>query len=168
MADLKKKMPEGVDYAIAVSSCAGLWSYIVGDTVKFVSRDPPRLLVTGRTSYYLSAFGEHLTGGEVEDSVSVAAAAIGARISDFSVGAIYPDGGRSRGGHLFVVEFGDGTPSAAEASRFLAVLDEFPATAVASPADPPAGEAVPTTEAPRPARSRVPTSLAPLSAPSGG
>lgn len=51
---------------------------------------------------------------------------------------------------------------------FLAVLDEFPATAVASPADPPAGEAVPTTEAPQPARSRVPTSLAPLSAPSGG
>ena len=51
---------------------------------------------------------------------------------------------------------------------FLAVLDEFPATAVATPADPPAGEAVPTTAAPEPARSRVPTSLAPLSAPSGG
>jgi hypothetical protein len=114
----------GVEYALAVSSCAGLWSYIVGDTVKFVSRDPPRLLVTGRTSYYLSAFGEHLTGSEVEDSVSDAAAAIGARISDFSVGAIYPDGGRSRGGHLFVVEFGDGTPSSGDTARFLAALDE--------------------------------------------
>ena len=114
----------GIEYALAVSSNAGLWSYIVGDTVKFVSRDPPRLLVTGRTSYYLSAFGEHLTGSEVEDSVSAATAAIGARVSDFSVGAIYPDGGRSRGGHLFIVEFGDSAPSPEGAIRFLAALDE--------------------------------------------
>lgn len=65
---------------------------------------------------------------------------------------------------------GDGLlPVPADMSQmFLAVLDEFPATAVAAPANAPAGETVPTTAAPEPARSRVPTSLAPLSAPSGG
>jgi hypothetical protein len=52
----------GVDYALAISSCAGLWAYIVGDTVRLIERNPPRLLVTGRLSYFLSAFGEHLSG----------------------------------------------------------------------------------------------------------
>ena len=52
----------GLDYAVIVTSCAGLWSYVLGDTVRFLDRAPPRLLVTGRTSYSLSAFGEHLLG----------------------------------------------------------------------------------------------------------
>jgi hypothetical protein len=59
----------GLDYAIVVTSCAGLWAYVMGDTVKFVEHRPPRLLVTGRTSYTLSSFGEHLTGDEIEDAV---------------------------------------------------------------------------------------------------
>src|SRR5262249_26800547 len=66
----------GVDYAPALTTCAGLWAYIVGDTVRFIERDPPRLVVTGRLSYTLSAFGEHLTGDEVEAAVTAAAAAI--------------------------------------------------------------------------------------------
>src|SRR5690606_38554665 len=63
----------GVNYAVVLTTCAGLWSYVLGDTVKFLDTSPPRLLVTGRTSYYLSAFGEHLTGEEVERAVSTAA-----------------------------------------------------------------------------------------------
>jgi len=43
----------GIDYAIAVTSCAGVWSYIIGDTVRFLETSPPRLIVTGRTSYAL-------------------------------------------------------------------------------------------------------------------
>lgn len=114
----------GIDYAIAVTSCAGLWSYVMGDTVRFVDRDPPRLLVTGRTSYYLSAFGEHLTGDEVEGAVSTAAASIGALISDFSFGAVFPDAANARGFHLLIVEFGDPSPGEAEAARFVEKLDE--------------------------------------------
>jgi hypothetical protein len=68
----------GVDYAIVVSSCAGLFAYVLGDIVRFVDRAPPRLLVTGRTSYYLSSFGEHLTGDEIEDAVATAAKTHGA------------------------------------------------------------------------------------------
>jgi hypothetical protein len=74
-----KTIELGVDYAIAVTSCAGLFAYILGDTVKFVDRTPPRLLVTGRTSYYLSSFGEHLTGEDIEEAVGAATAAIGRR-----------------------------------------------------------------------------------------
>lgn len=95
----------GVDYAIAVTSCAGLWAYLVGDTVSFVEREPPRLLVTGRITYSLSAFGEHLIDAEIEQAVAGAAAAIGARVVDYSVGPIFPELGGGRGGHLFVVEF---------------------------------------------------------------
>jgi hypothetical protein len=114
----------GVDYAVVVTSCAGLWSYVMGDTVRFLDRRPARLLVTGRTSYYLSSFGEHLTGDEIEDAVSSASAAIGAQIADFSVGAVFPDSARRRGGHLYIVEFATAPPPPADAQRFLQTIDE--------------------------------------------
>jgi hypothetical protein len=114
----------GIDYAVVVSSCAGLWAYVVGDTVKFVDRAPPRLLVTGRTSYYLSSFGEHLTGDEIEDAVSAAASAIGAQIADFAVGAVFPDDKNSRGGHLFLVEFSTPSPNPVETQRFVQTVDD--------------------------------------------
>jgi hypothetical protein len=112
----------GIDYAPALSTCAGLWAYLVGDIVRFVSRDPPRLLVTGRLSYTLSAFGEHLTGEEVEAAVTAAAEAIGAGLRDFAVGALYPEQPGELGGHLFVVEF-ERPATADELVRFAAVID---------------------------------------------
>ena len=113
----------GIDYAVVVTSCAGLFAYVLGDTVKFVDRKPPRLLVTGRTSYSLSSFGEHLTGDEIEDAVSTAAKAIGATIADFSVGSVFPDATRSRGYHLYVVEFTGAVPEAANRKRFIDEID---------------------------------------------
>lgn len=56
----------GKHYAVVINSNAGLWGYSLGDTVKFVSRDPYRLLVTGRIKHFISAFGEHVIGEEVE------------------------------------------------------------------------------------------------------
>jgi hypothetical protein len=114
----------GIDYAIVVTSCAGLFAYVLGDIVRFVDRAPPRLLVTGRTSYYLSSFGEHLTGDEIEDAVSTAAKTIGASIADFSVGAIFPDAERSRGGHLYIVEFSATPPNADGIRLFANTIDE--------------------------------------------
>lgn len=112
-----------VNYAIAVSTCAGLWAYLVGDTVRLVARDPPRLLVTGRTAYSLSAFGEHLIGEEIEEAVSRAAAAIGAMVTDYSVGAVFPAGPRDLGGHLYVVEFAGAAPPEAALAAFAAAID---------------------------------------------
>jgi hypothetical protein len=119
----------GVNYAIALSTCAGLWAYLVGDTVEFVDLDPPRVLVTGRTSYALSAFGEHLIDAEIEESVSAAAAAIGASVSDYSVGPLFPEKEGELGGHLYLVEFAEGPPEPARLERFARALDQALSTA---------------------------------------
>ena len=117
----------GVNYALAVTTCAGLWRYLVGDTVTVVERDPPRVLVTGRTSYMLSAFGEHVIGVEVERAVAEAAKSIGATVNDFAAGSLYPEEAGARGGHLYIVELGaergGNQPDAARQARFAERLD---------------------------------------------
>ncbi len=112
-----------VNYALVLSSCAGVWSYVLGDTVRLVDLDPPRLLVTGRTSYMLSAFGEHLIDEEIEDAVAKAAAAIGAQITDYSVGAVFPKKKGELGHHLYIVEFAGPAPGRADSKRFVETLD---------------------------------------------
>ena len=62
------------NYALVVSTNAGLWAYSVGDTVRFTSLAPPRVIVTGRLKHFLSAFGEHVIGEEVEAALSAALA----------------------------------------------------------------------------------------------
>ncbi len=59
----------GVNYALVINNNAGLWGYSIGDTVKFVSKDPYRVLVTGRIKHFISAFGEHVIGEEVEKAM---------------------------------------------------------------------------------------------------
>lgn len=112
-----------IPYAIVLSTCAGLWSYILGDTVKFIDVKEPRLLVTGRTSYFLSAFGEHLSGEEVERAVADAAESINRQVTDYSIGPIYPANPSELGGHLIFVEFDGPSASEAEVASFGAKLD---------------------------------------------
>ena len=99
----------GRSYALAVTTCAGLWRYLVGDTVIVVDNNPLRVIVTGRTSYMLSAFGEHVIGLEVEVAVSAAARSAGMTVNDFAVGSVFPDATSSRGGHMYIVEFATGS-----------------------------------------------------------
>jgi hypothetical protein len=113
----------GVNYAIVLSTCSGVWSYVIGDTVRFVSTKPHRILITGRTSYSMSAFGEHLIGEEVEDAVAAAAQSIGAAVTDFSMGAVFPRQQGDLGGHLYIVEFAQ-TPPPAAVAQFASVIDE--------------------------------------------
>lgn len=119
-----KTVETGVNYALVLSNCAGAFGYVIGDTVRFVSLDPPRLVITGRTSYALSAFGEHLIGEEIEAAVARAADAIGRSVTDFSVGAVFPAEGETAGYHRYVVEFADGIPDRTRLARFLQVLDD--------------------------------------------
>lgn len=117
-----------LDYAVVVSTCAGAWAYILGDTVRFIDRHPPRLLITGRTSYRLSTFGEHVIGEQVEEAICAAARAVGAHVADYSVGSLFPESDRI-GMHLYVVEFSGGIPGKAKLDRFSHVLDEALAAA---------------------------------------
>jgi len=59
----------GINYALIMSTNAGLWAYSIGDTIKFVSKNPYKIIVTGRVKHFLSAFGEHVIGEEVENSI---------------------------------------------------------------------------------------------------
>jgi hypothetical protein len=92
----------GVNYAIIVSTCAGLWSHIIGDTIRFESLKPPLLTFTGRTKYTLSAFGEHLISEEVEAAIASASEATGANVREWHVGPVFEG---ALGYHQFVVEF---------------------------------------------------------------
>lgn len=62
----------GVNYAVIINSNAGLWGYSIGDTVKFVNKNPYRVIVTGRIKHFISAFGEHVIGEEVEKAMKYA------------------------------------------------------------------------------------------------
>jgi GH3 auxin-responsive promoter len=92
----------GINYAIVVSTCAGMWAHLIGDTVRFESVDPPRFTFTGRTRYTLSAFGEHLISEEVEGAIARSSSATSSMVRDWHVGPVFS--GRS-GYHQFVVEF---------------------------------------------------------------
>lgn len=111
----------GVNYALVLTSNAGLWSYVLGDTVELVARDPPRVLVTGRISYTLSVAGEHLIGREIDEAVEAAARGSGVTVTDYAAGPVPPCAGEPRAGHVYVVEFAGGTPP--EPGWFARLLD---------------------------------------------
>ena len=94
-----------VNYAIIINSNAGLWGYNIGDTVKFVSLDPYKLIVTGRIKHFISAFGEHVIGKEVENSLLQVASHEGLKIVEFTVAPQVnpPDG--SLPYHEWFIEF---------------------------------------------------------------
>ena len=64
-----EEVETGVNYAVIINSNAGLWGYSIGDTVKFVNKNPYRVVVTGRIKHFISAFGEHVIGEEVEKAM---------------------------------------------------------------------------------------------------
>jgi len=101
-----KDVKAGEQYAMIISNNAGLWAYNLGDTVKFLSTQPYRLVVSGRTKHFISAFGEHVIGEEVEYSLMKAAKEEGLRITEFTVAPMIQQGdGRSF--HEWFVEFED-------------------------------------------------------------
>ena len=110
----------GVQYAVALTTCAGLWGNVLGDTVRFESKDPPLLKFTGRTKYFLSAFGEHLISEEIEKAVSLAAEATGALVVDFHVGPVFPEQPTQPGKHRYLIEF---TKEPDDLTNFTAKLD---------------------------------------------
>ena len=96
----------GVDYALILSTNAGLWGYNIGDTVRFVSLKPYRVIVSGRIKHFISAFGEHVIAKEVEEAITTALEAhLEVRISEFTVA---PEVNPKDGGlpyHEWFIEF---------------------------------------------------------------
>ncbi len=100
-----KDIELGVNYAIIINNNAGLWAYNIGDTVEFVSKDPYRLIVTGRIKHFISAFGEHVIGKEVENAVLSVANDEAVKIVEFTVAPQVkpPEGGLPY--HEWFIEF---------------------------------------------------------------
>ncbi|MFN2457331.1 MAG: GH3 auxin-responsive promoter family protein [Chitinophagaceae bacterium] len=94
----------GENYAFIINNNAGLWSYNIGDTVKFVSTEPYRLVVTGRIKHFISAFGEHVIAEEVEHSLLLAAKEESVRITEFTVAPVIQNE-ESKSYHEWFVEF---------------------------------------------------------------
>jgi hypothetical protein len=94
----------GENYAMIINSNAGLWGYNLGDTIKFVSTDPYRLVVTGRTKHFISAFGEHVIGEEVEASMLRTAEEAKLQVIEFTV-APFVSQGEGQSYHEWFVEF---------------------------------------------------------------
>lgn len=92
------------NYVLIVSTNAGLWAYNVGDTVKFVSLDPYRIVVTGRVKHFISAFGEHVISEEVESALMSAAKQNGVQITEFTVAPFISKNG-TKSYHEWFVEF---------------------------------------------------------------
>ena len=75
----------GVNYVMLVSTSAGLWAYNIGDTVMFTNTSPYRVVVSGRIKHFISAFGEHVIGKEVDQALREGVEEVGAMINDFTV-----------------------------------------------------------------------------------
>jgi hypothetical protein len=111
----------GVNYALVLYTNAGLWGYEIGDTVRFVSLSPPRVVVTGRTKHYTSAFGEHVIAEEVENALRDAMAAHPCEVTEFTMAPqlAAPDGGLPY--HEWFIEF---AAPPADLPGFARVLDD--------------------------------------------
>ncbi|MFB9055262.1 GH3 auxin-responsive promoter family protein [Mariniflexile ostreae] len=80
-----KDVKVGVNYVLVISTNAGLWGYNIGDTVQFTSTKPYRVVVSGRIKHFISAFGEHVIGKEVEEAMQEATLNTDIRVSEFTV-----------------------------------------------------------------------------------
>ena len=110
----------GKNYALVISTNAGLWRYKIGDTVRFTSLSPYRIKISGRTKHFINAFGEEVIVENAEEAITKACEATGAVITNFTAAPMYMESGK-RGGHEWVIEFvkePDSLP------RFTQVLDE--------------------------------------------
>ncbi|MFD1143876.1 GH3 auxin-responsive promoter family protein [Larkinella insperata] len=92
------------NYALIISTNGGLWRYRIGDTVRFTSRYPFRLRVSGRTKHFINAFGEEVIIENAETAITRACEATGATVSDYTAGPVYMGSG-TNGCHEWIIEF---------------------------------------------------------------
>lgn len=95
----------GRNYALVISTPGGLWRYLIGDTVRFTSLQPPKLLITGRTKHYINAFGEELMVGNAEKALAITCQETGAIVREYTAAPLFELTGKAEGYHQWMVEF---------------------------------------------------------------
>ncbi|GAB4277805.1 MAG: GH3 auxin-responsive promoter family protein [Marinilabiliales bacterium] len=109
----------GVNYAMIISTNAGLWRYIIGDTIQFTSKNPYKIKITGRIKHFINAFGEELIIDNADKAIKKAAEKTNALIREYTVAPVYIDA-NNRGTHEWLIEF-EQKPN--NIDRFIEVLD---------------------------------------------
>lgn len=108
------------NYAMVISTSAGLWRYMIGDTVKFTNNRPYKFVITGRTKHFINAFGEELIVDNAEKGLSKACAATGAQIVDYSAAPVFMDE-HAKCRHQWLIEFAK-MPD--DLDKFAKILDD--------------------------------------------
>lgn len=111
----------GMDYVMVISTDAGLWGYNLGDTVRFISLKPYKVVVSGRVKHFISAFGEHVIAKEVEEAMLVATKETDAKINEFTVAPQITPKNDELPYHEWFIEF-ENEPS--NMNQFITILDE--------------------------------------------
>lgn len=110
----------GKNYAMLISSSCGLWRYEIGDTVKFTSRNPYKFIITGRTKYFINAFGEELIMDNAEKGLAYACEKTGAVVSEYTAAPVFMDN-KARCRHQWLIEF---SKEPADLDEFANILDQ--------------------------------------------
>jgi len=92
------------NYAIVISTNAGLWRYIIGDTIKFTCKYPFKIKVTGRTKHFINAFGEEVIIDNAEQAMKIACNHTGAIVNEYTAGPVFM-GDNRKGAHQWIIEF---------------------------------------------------------------
>lgn len=107
------------NYALIISTNAGLWRYLIGDTIRFTEKSPYRFRITGRTRLFINAFGEEVIIENTDEAVRIACEKTGSQVKDYTVAPVYFSGG-DNGAHEWLIEF-ERTPDNLE--YFTEVMD---------------------------------------------
>ena len=109
----------GVNYAMVISTNGGLWRYVIGDTVVFTTLFPHRIKISGRTKYYINAFGEEVIEDNAENALMQACRETGAVIKEYTAGPLFMSS-ESKGAHEWIIEF---EKAPGDLKRFTRILD---------------------------------------------
>lgn len=110
----------GKNYAILISTSSGLWRYMIGDTIRFTQKNPYKFIITGRTKFFINAFGEELIVDNAEKGLAEACRMTGAEVLEYTAAPVFMDeNGKCR--HQWLIEF---SKKPEDTNRFAQLLDE--------------------------------------------
>lgn len=109
----------GKNYAMLISTSCGLWRYMIGDTVRFMSKDPYKIIISGRTKHFINAFGEELIVDNAEKGLHKACVETGAQVQEYTAAPVFMDA-NAQCRHQWLIEFAK-EPSSLE--EFAEILD---------------------------------------------
>lgn len=110
----------GRNYAMVITTACGLWRYEIGDTIRFTSKNPYKFVITGRTKYFINAFGEELILDNAEKGLAAACKKTGAEVMEYTAAPVYMDG-HAKCRHQWLIEFGK---APADQAGFARILDD--------------------------------------------